>query len=111
MAQRTIIELTDDLTGEAADETVRFAFDGKSYAIDLSTKNSEKFRKVIAPYVAAARRDGSAAPGRGKARMNGHSADVDPKMVRAWAVENGYEVSARGRVSRDLIAVFKAAGS
>jgi Lsr2 len=111
MAKRTIIELTDDLTGEAADETVRFTFDGKSYAIDLSTKNSEKFRKVIAPYVAAARRDGSAVSGRGKAKTNGHSVDVDPKRVRAWAMENGYAVSARGRVSRDLVAAFKEAGN
>ena len=82
MAQRTIIELTDDLTGEAADETVRFSFDGKSYAIDLSTKNAEKFRKVIAPYVTAARRDGTTASGRRKATI-GHSLDVDPKRVRA----------------------------
>ena len=56
------MELTDDLTGDPADETVRFVFDGKPYAIDLSTKNADKFRKALAPFVAAARRDTASAP-------------------------------------------------
>lgn len=34
MAQRMIVELTDDLDGGQADETVNFALDGQQYEID-----------------------------------------------------------------------------
>jgi len=36
MAQKTIVSLIDDLSGEEADETVRFGLDGAQYEIDLS---------------------------------------------------------------------------
>lgn len=108
MASRTTVILTDDLSGDEADETVRFAFDGKSYAIDLSTKNADKLRKVIAPYVQAARREGSVPKLKGRGNV---ATGVDPAAVRAWALSNGYDVSSRGRVSAAIIEAFKAAGN
>lgn len=33
----------------------------------------------------------------------------DPAAVRAWAEENGYEVSPRGRVPADVLAAYEAA--
>jgi hypothetical protein len=98
MAQRTIVLLEDDLGGGDADETVTFGLDGRSYEIDLSTKNASSLRKILAPYVAAARkvsgRSASSARGRGAG-----SAGPDAATLRAWAIENGYEVNTRGRVS------------
>ena len=38
------VSLVDDLNGSKADGTVSFGLDGKSYEIDLSTKNAEKLR-------------------------------------------------------------------
>ena len=38
MAQRVTVALEDDLDGGPADETVRFAFGGSDYEIDLSKK-------------------------------------------------------------------------
>jgi hypothetical protein len=108
MAQRTTVILTDDLTGGDADETVRFGFDGKAYSIDLSTKNADKLRKLIAPYVESGRRDGSAPPA---SRRSGTFRVVDPRAVRAWARSNGYEINARGRVSAEIVAAFKDAGN
>ena len=43
VAQRTIIQLTDDLDGAAADRTVNFSYEGVWYELDLSTKNADKF--------------------------------------------------------------------
>jgi Lsr2 len=108
VASKTLVLLEDDLDGGSADETLRFAIDGKSYAIDLNEKNAAKFRKAIAPYVEAARREGSI--GRGKTRTH-VATDVDPAAVRAWGQSNGYSVSTRGRVSADLVAAYKAAGN
>ena len=41
MAQKVTIVLEDDLTGGPAEETVRFAFEGTDYEIDLNGKRRE----------------------------------------------------------------------
>jgi hypothetical protein len=98
MAQRTIVLLEDDLDGSNADETVAFGFDGRSYEIDLSAKNASSLRKILEPYVSAARKVNgrSAFAVRGRA---GSNSGPDAATLRAWAIENGYEVNTRGRVS------------
>jgi hypothetical protein len=55
MAQSTITYLTDDLDGSDADETVRFALDGRSYEIDLNKKNAAALRRALKPYLDAGR--------------------------------------------------------
>lgn len=68
MAQSTIVYLTDDIDGSDADETIRFAFDGKSYEIDLSKKNAAALRRAIKPYLEAGRSAGrQSARGAGRA--------------------------------------------
>jgi Lsr2 len=49
MAQKVTVVLEDDLTGGPAEQTVRFAFDGTDYEIDLSAKNAAAFGKQLAP--------------------------------------------------------------
>jgi nucleoid-associated protein Lsr2 len=58
MAKATITYLADDLDGSDADETIRFALDGKSYEIDLNKKNAAALRKALRPYVVAGRSAG-----------------------------------------------------
>ena len=99
MAQRTIVLLEDDLGGGDADETVTFGLDGRSYEIDLSTKNAAALRKALGPYVSAARKVNSRSALAGRAARNGSAAGPDAATLRAWAIENGYEVNTRGRVS------------
>jgi len=55
MAQSTLTYLTDDIDGSDADETVRFALDGKSYEIDLNKKNATALRRSFKPYIEAGR--------------------------------------------------------
>jgi hypothetical protein len=40
MAQRVEVLLEDDIDGSPAGETVRFAYDGTQYEIDLSSQNA-----------------------------------------------------------------------
>ncbi len=40
MATKTQVVLVDDLTGDPADTTVRFALDKTEYEIDLSNENA-----------------------------------------------------------------------
>jgi Lsr2 len=60
VAQRVTITLEDDLGGGPADETVRFAFGGTEYEIDLSAKNATAFRQKLAPSSSTPARPGAA---------------------------------------------------
>jgi hypothetical protein len=119
VAQRTIVQLTDDLDGKAIPdgkgETIRFGLDRTDYEIDLTNKNAKALRDAIAKYVAAARSTGSASrAGARRSSASSRSAsarDYDPKAVRAWAESQGLEVSQRGRVPADLIAKFQEANA
>lgn len=120
MAQRTIVQLTDDLDGkpiaEGRGETVRFAVDRQDYEIDLGEKNAKAMRDALDKYVSAARRVSSAGRGGGRGRAGtgrspAASRDYDPKAVRAWAESQGIEVSQRGRVPAELVAKFQEANA
>ena len=118
VAQRTIVQLTDDLDGKSIPDgkggTVRFGLDRQDYEIDLSDKNAKAMREALRPYLEAARRAGGTTRGssrRGGRSANGQSRDYDPKTVRAWAQSQGIEVSQRGRVSADLLAKFQEANA
>src|SRR5215469_12291428 len=56
MTKKIHVHLIDDLDASEASETMRFEVDGKTYEIDLSSSNAQKFRTEIAPYIAHARR-------------------------------------------------------
>lgn len=100
MAQKVQVLLVDDLDGSEADETVTFALDGKTYEIDLKTKNADKVRALLEPYVKAGRRTGGRGQ-RGKSAVRPQGGD-DTAAIRAWAKENGYEVNDRGRVPASI---------
>jgi hypothetical protein len=122
MAQRTIVQLTDDLDGkpirDGKGETIRFGLDRTDYEIDLADKNAKALRDTLAKYVTAARRTGArtrgtrrARAGRGGTGSSRNGRGYDPKAVRAWAESQGIHVSQRGRVSADLVAKFQAANT
>lgn len=110
MVQRIEIQLHDDLDNTpirpGKGETVTFALDGISYEIDLTSKHATALRKALAPYLAAARR--KAAPRGRKGRRPAPSRPDLPK-IREWALANGYDVSARGRVAADIQSAYDAA--
>jgi hypothetical protein len=106
MAQRTIVHLVDDVTGEDADETVAFALDGQPYEIDLSADNAARLRDALAEFVASARKPtGGARPARrGSSRRANDTGDV-----RSWARENGFSISERGRIPSNVLDAYHAA--
>jgi Lsr2 len=109
MAQKVQVILVDDLDGGEAEESVSFSLDGVSYEIDLSSANAEALREAIAPWVGHARRTGGrAARGRSVGRPRA-AAKADLGDVRAWARENGYQVSDRGRVSAEVMSAYDGA--
>ena len=109
MAQKVTVSLEDDLTGGPAKQTVRFAFDGTDYEIDLNPKNAQALRDALAPYVTAGRRASGHVrrPARGGRRAPANG--VNTTEVREWARAQGMEVKDRGRVPAELVVKFKAA--
>lgn len=113
MAQKYIVQLVDDLTNEPIEdgegETVTFAVDGVSYAIDLSTEHAGEFREVLTTYVSAARKADAAATSKARSTSRPAAPKSDLKDVRSWAESNGFTVSSRGRIPADVQEAYAAA--
>ena len=106
MAQKVTVVLEDDLSGGPAEQTVRFAFEGIDYEIDLSAKNAAAFGKQLAPYIEHARRAGRAQSRRPGRTAAGRQRSGD---IRAWAKEQGLAVSERGRIPASVLEQYQAA--
>jgi hypothetical protein len=106
MAQKVTVLLEDDLTGGPAEQTVRFAFEGTDYEIDLNAKNAAAFGKQLAPYIEHARR-----AGRPQGRRPGRTAAGRQRSgdIRAWAKEQGLAVSERGRIPVSVVEQYHVA--
>lgn len=110
MAQRVQIILEDDYDGGEADETVSFALDGAEYEIDLSSQNASELRNAFAPWLAHARKTGGRKRSRAAAaRVPAAESGGSTSDIRSWAVENGMEVSSRGRISAEVREAYEQA--
>ena len=113
MARRIVHQLVDDLDGTVLDvgsgETVLFSLDGTAYEIDLTDENAAALRSAIAPYVSAARSISSSRGASDASRKRRRPGQQDYSAVRAWAKDNGYQVSERGRVPASIIEAYEAA--
>jgi hypothetical protein len=118
MAQQVDVRYVDDIDGSDASGTISFALDGRSYEIDLSDDNAAKLRDSLASFVAAARRaGGSTGTRRGRSQRSTSDTDEAPARsnreetaaVRAWARENGHEVSERGRIPKAVVQAYQSA--
>jgi hypothetical protein len=98
VAQKVNIVLVDDMDNtEEGVQTVEFSLDGTAYQIDLSEAHADELRKALAPYVAASRRVSNKAKS-GKPS----SATVSSTDIREWAKANGFAVSERGRIPKEI---------
>jgi len=106
--------LVDDLDGSKGAETITYTINGQEYEIDLPEDNAEKFHDALEPYIqksrevrrqaeTARRRDGR------RRSSGGGSGRDDIPQIRAWAEANGYEVSARGRIKKEVLDAYDAA--
>jgi len=99
MAQKTHIELIDDLDGSTATETIKFGLDSTHYDIDLNDKNAAKLRSALGAYTTAGRRTGGRRVARSTTKKTpGKASGGNTAGVRSWAVANGHKVSDRGRI-------------
>ncbi|HEX3783151.1 MAG TPA: Lsr2 family protein [Pseudonocardiaceae bacterium] len=115
MAQKTTVQLVDDLDGTASDDitTVTFGLDGVTYEIDLTENNADTLRKGLTDFIAAARRTGGRVKrglgGTATAGSEGARSKEQTQAIRDWARSNGWDIADRGRVPSSVIAAFEAA--
>lgn len=115
---RKVVTLDDlDGTSEAA-ETILYLYDGQYLEVDLSEENAAKFRKALAPYITVSRTVPAKDAGR-RVLSNGSTQtainatvildEIDPAIVRAWAIKNGHEISEKGRVPQNIVEAWRQA--
>ncbi|MGY2747544.1 histone-like nucleoid-structuring protein Lsr2 [Arthrobacter sp. UYCu723] len=94
MARKVQVQLIDDLSGEEAQETVRFGVDGAEYEIDLSAGHATELRGLFEQYVAHGRRlrGTSGTPGAKTATIGRE----ETQKIREWAHANGYNPALQG---------------
>ncbi|ATL68933.1 histone-like nucleoid-structuring protein Lsr2 [Nocardia terpenica] len=106
MAKKVTVTLIDDFDGKSkADETVQFSIDGAAYEIDLSTLNAGKLRGALEPWTEKARKVGRL-KGAVTARPKSAADREQTVAIREWAKKHGYNVSARGRISSEIVAAY-----
>jgi hypothetical protein len=96
MAQTVIVQLTDDIDGGEAVETIGFALNGKTYEIDVNAENARRLREAFAPFIEKARKTGlgdSSSRTRPSDKLSGTSSKTlfsgleaeEKDRFRAWA--------------------------
>lgn len=108
MVTQTITKLIDDVDGNPADETIRFALDGVDYTIDLSAKNAGKLRKIFDPYITNGQRTGRTRPA---IRAPFEETTAGRAAIRDWAhdTERFPDLGERGRIPRQVVDAWRAA--
>ena len=104
--------LIDDIDGTPIDgtETIRFAFAGTAYEIDLGPENAKEFHDRVAVFIGHARPVHTVGTtGRKAHRATATTATGDAGDIRAWAKANGKPVNERGRISATLRQEYHAA--
>jgi hypothetical protein len=109
-----MVQLVDDFSGDPIGDgegrTIRFAFDGAEYEIDLTNSHVEEFSNALEDYVRASRRvsgrrKSGAQTGRGVG--NGGGGNSETAAIREWAESQGLKVASRGRISADIVERYK----
>ena len=106
MAQKVLVQLVDDLDGTSSADisTVQFGLDGVTFEIDLTDSNADRLRDLLADYVTAARRTGGRVKrGTRPSTPGSGSSNNDASAVREWALANGIELAARGRIPSNVL--------
>jgi hypothetical protein len=96
------IELVDDIDGSYEAQTYAFAFEGIEYEIDLAQENAVKLRDALAPFIGHARRTSRARPKVKKRPSSG-------RTIRAWGIEQGWDISSHGPIPQALRDAYSAA--
>lgn len=107
MAQQVQVLTTSDLSGKPDATTHTLRLDGREVTLDLTAEESSALKETLQPYFAAASSSRSHHTGSGQSPRSGRAARL--KDIRAWARENGHQVSDRGPIRAHIVEAYDAA--
>jgi hypothetical protein len=102
MAQKVSVKVTCDMhDGEEvpAAESMSFTLDGKPMEIDVCGSHAAQLRELMTGYAGHARRSAAGKTRPPARRQRDRRASASK---RAWASEQGFEVSPRGRIPGEV---------
>ncbi|MEU2159397.1 Lsr2 family protein [Streptomyces sp. NPDC019396] len=109
MARKHVTIFIDDLTGleTAEGATHSIVLNGVAYEIDLSPDSYDQMLEAFSPYLKSGRRVGR---GRRSSRAAALKTEgPSTAEVREWALSNGHDVNARGRIPAEIRAAYESA--
>jgi hypothetical protein len=109
VARKIVVQVSCDRCGRDVDNEnpVELSYGGADYRTDLCRQHADELATVLEPFLAPAervegrRRASASGDGRG-ARRPARRDPVQVSAIRTWARENGYEISDRGRIPREI---------
>lgn len=110
MARTRVINevVNDDIDGSTRNvETFTFSFQGHAYEIDLGPKNAKALRADMDKWTEHARKAKRNSAGRRRSATPASKNSDEAARIRAWAAENGVEVSARGRIPSAVVEQYR----
>lgn len=107
MAKKIII--ADDIDGSPDARSHSFALNAEQFEIDLSDENFKKLQEALAPYMEAGAKVTNKLPRASTAAGKSSSNKEELQKIRAWAQEQGLNVSPRGRISGEVVEKYQAA--
>jgi Lsr2. len=110
VARHVVHNITDDLDGSPDAVEVEFSLDGQRWTIDLGPRNEANLRSLLQPYIDAARKvtAKNGRGGRGRGAPARATARERNRAVREWALANGVELPARGRIAQAYLDAYDA---
>ena len=107
MAKATVEVLVDDLDGSDGAQTITLGWNGDWRELDLSKRNLASLSRALDRYWNAGRPVSPNGQTTRRTRRNKPSSKTtkskrDPKLIRAWAIENRIAVPTRGRIPAEI---------
>lgn len=102
MATRNVIE--SDLSGKTDAATVTFAIGDDWYEVDLTPDEESQLASALETYVKVGRK--AVPKGESKPKQVPYTTPEERETIRAWAVENGYELNEYGRIPKQIMAAY-----
>jgi hypothetical protein len=123
MAQQVLVVNSCDMDHDGADPvtdgvvTVRFGYEDRSYVLELCPEHLDEYHNWMQDYLAHGARPEGQAAARSRGRAPAAASDArgsrsnkaELAAMRHWAREQGYQVSERGRISKEIRDAYAAA--
>lgn len=99
MSKEVVVVVRDDLDGSVGATPVAFGWKGRDFEIDLNEEHAAEFEEAIRPYLQRARAQPATPPAKTRTPRSAAAARrAALTRVRAWALEQGYQLPNKARV-------------